>query len=141
MYNLLNSPHKTTAQCHYKTVNFLQIPHNGHPIAHREGEIWGVCCEYKIWFMFNLSNIHKYCLQHYVVLDLILMALDCIWRQLLIYDVEMRMTTFLFSNTGLDEWIILIFFQLWLTYLVSGHWWNIGVTDWYIAYSRKLQGL
>ena len=38
----------TTVQDCYNVVNFLQNPHNRHPIASREGEVWGGCWEVEV---------------------------------------------------------------------------------------------
>ena len=39
-------------RCLYNAVNFLQNAHNKHSKLARECEIWGVCCDYNIWFTF-----------------------------------------------------------------------------------------
>ena len=41
-----------TVRCRYNAVNFLQNPCNRHPIARPWGEVWGVCCDFRIWFTF-----------------------------------------------------------------------------------------
>ena len=47
-----------TMQCCYGVISFLKKPRNKHPIAGLWGEICGVFCEFKLWFMlcFSRSN-------------------------------------------------------------------------------------
>ena len=50
-----------TVWCCYKAVDFLQNPHIDTPWLARKGEIWGVLCEYKLWFIARLSFCKSEC--------------------------------------------------------------------------------
>ena len=58
--SLASNHHKAstanTVRCRYNAVNFLKNPHNRHPIARPWGEVWGVCCEFEVWFTFCCCN-------------------------------------------------------------------------------------
>ena len=38
-----------TVRCLYNAVSFLQNSHKRHVLT---GELWGVCCEFEVWFTF-----------------------------------------------------------------------------------------
>ena len=61
---LASRSHTMQCQCHYP-----ENTHNRHPIA-RPGGLWGVCCEFKVWFMFNISH----CI---AVFNIVLCCLRC----------------------------------------------------------------
>ena len=62
--------HVTVRWC-YNAANFLTNPYNRHPIADREGEIWGVFCEFKSglcsagwsWRCHNSTRLFKFKVQ------------------------------------------------------------------------------
>ena len=60
--------HIHTVRCRYNAANFLQNPHNRHPIA-RPG---GVCFDFNIWF--NFCHCH---MEYRDKLDRVITALDC----------------------------------------------------------------
>ena len=61
---------EATVQCRYNVVNFLQAPHNSHPIAHRR----------VLWVHALISVLAQpleWYIQYHVMLDCVITALDC----------------------------------------------------------------
>ena len=67
----------STVQWHYNAVNFLQNHRKRHPIAHPLG--WDMGC--LLWiktYIHILPLSLQWCVQYHVILDHVIMALDCI---------------------------------------------------------------
>ena len=60
-------------------VNFLHIPHKSHLIAHPLGQAMRCPLWIQILIYILLQSLQR-CMQYHVILDRVLMAMDCIWR-------------------------------------------------------------
>ena len=75
----LDDPHDIfthTLQCCYSAVNFLQNINKKHPLARPEGRAMG-CLLWVQPLIDILSYVLQWCVQYHVILDCVIMVLDC----------------------------------------------------------------
>ena len=74
---IMGHAEKNTVRCRYNAVNFLQNPHNIHPIAHPWGRGMG-CILWAQIVIYTLPQSLQWCMQYHVILDRVITALDCL---------------------------------------------------------------
>ena len=73
-----------TVRCRYNAVNFLQNIHKRHHTARPTGR--GMGCFLWVQPLIDiLPQFLQWCGQYYVILDCVIMALDCLWNIQLLY--------------------------------------------------------
>ena len=70
-----------TVLCRYNAANFLWNFHKIHPIAGPIGQAMG-CILWVQTMFYTLPQSQQWCMQYHVILDLIIMALDCMYHNL-----------------------------------------------------------